>query len=633
MNALVFQMIFNYFLVFILVRSADSLVGYDCGRPHPNGTIVSLLEVDECRTPKEEPSHHIVHLELLERPREVTVNVLACRVEIDYVIKNKKYRSFGEQRRAVNNRFFLPIDLVACLDMQVNRKFQFQNNHYYNLTPAVTNSRLLRFINGPGLEESSTSPFGTGKDGNYNNRVYIHIAFKLYSVTLDLLENKILLPTGTSCKYNELSCVDDDGYNNYWSPLFHRGCSSLPFSVVYRGTAEKFQSSGNSNAYVLNYKQKRITLFIHARHDACNSTVYQTEHPRLIIKEISAIIYSENINNLSSIINNVSPYYTISNAKEDVSGTYIKLNYEKCKRKEQTLRAAILNAYKNPNLLAYSLMGKPGYSALIRGEAAHLFRCTPVPVHQRTTGTCYMELPVTANDEPVYLEPRTRTITSEGTEITCNNETAAMYRIQNKWYALEPHPVHTPSPRTLTPNMLPWGRPSAEYASKDATTKINGIANITVNGEKPLSDIQPRITPVKIVIVLILLGYGLTATKRLIQLRRAHSRSVHPTTPPYTRVVLLHRNEMSMPTRRAVKFPRQSTYLPARITRLSITPTPNDDYKNEPLDLQPITRRLHPDTPVHEPPAHLRAELAALSRGLDRLEERINKCTHPMHSS
>lgn len=61
---------------------------------------------------------------------------------------------------------------------------------------------------------------------------------------------------------------------------------------------------------------------------------------------------------------------------------------------------------KDPSAFAYALRGTPGYSARMRGEAAMLFRCTPVPARLRITGDCYQELPVTVDDKPVYLQPK-----------------------------------------------------------------------------------------------------------------------------------------------------------------------------------------------------------------------------------
>lgn len=115
-------------------------------------------------------------------------------------------------------------------------------------------------------------------------------------------------------------------------------------------------------------------------------------------------------------------------------------------------------AYSDPSSFAYSLVGTPGYSAHIRGEAAQVFRCTPVPARRRITGDCFMELPVTINNKPMYLQPKTRTITAKGTEITCDPFTTAMYHIKDKWYELTSDAHKTaPTPDILRQNSLPWG--------------------------------------------------------------------------------------------------------------------------------------------------------------------------------
>ena len=56
----------------------------------------------------------------------------------------------------------------------------------------------------------------------------------------------------------------------------------------------------------------------------------------------------------------------------------------------------------------------------------------PVPVQPRFTGTCFLELPVTANDAPMYLLLKTRTLSVKDMEITYDPETGAMYQIKEQ---------------------------------------------------------------------------------------------------------------------------------------------------------------------------------------------------------
>lgn len=109
---------------------------------------------------------------------------------------------------------------------------------------------------------------------------------------------------------------------------------------------------------------------------------------------------------------------------------------QECLEKEKVLRTLMTLAYHDPASFAYSLVGTPGYSARVREEAAQIFRCIALPARRRITGDCYAELPVTIDGEPMYLQPRTRTITAKGTEKACDPLTTAMYRIKNIWHEI-----------------------------------------------------------------------------------------------------------------------------------------------------------------------------------------------------
>jgi len=161
-------------------------------------------------------------------------------------------------------------------------------------------------------------------------------------IVVGIYPNKV---SGTLCSYRELSCVDEDGYFNYWSPLFYNGCKVQQHSLVYQGTVDKLQSKSKSISYVFSHKEWELKLF-HARHDACNSNIYQTEHPRLLIKENSELEPLRNINNLSYIVNTVLPHYIVSDANLDIKINYLNSVLNKYTRKESELRNAVLNACK-----------------------------------------------------------------------------------------------------------------------------------------------------------------------------------------------------------------------------------------------------------------------------------------------
>lgn len=451
-------MILPISLLILLVRLCDTLIGYDCEIPFGNGTTVSLLEPDACGPHDGAPVLRDVYVELLHHPRFIDVTILSCRIEIDHVINKSSHKNTRVEPN--NKRHYFPITLPSCRYLHAYGELQLGNFSFRNLTARKVNSRSIPLDEGnddiPSRQETAAA------------NTYVHITFKQYTVKVDTLINKISLPIGTACVYTNLECTDEEGYQNFWSPVFYEGCEQLSQSIIYRGIAKGLQSAGQSDAYALHYGNGQILLFVRTQHDACNITVFQTEHPRLVLREISYEYMKSKkiVNKLRSIVYHHTYNYISNNNSQNVRDAYLSVSLNKCTKREMELRTSIAIVDKDPSLLAYTLMGTPGYTARVRGEAAQLLRCTPVPARLRPTGTCFRELPVTINEKPMYLQPKTRIITTKGTEIACDPLTAAMYRIKSQWYTLTPEAVKImTAPSTLRPGSLSWGRDLATHTS------------------------------------------------------------------------------------------------------------------------------------------------------------------------
>jgi len=215
-----------------------------------------------------------------------------------------------------------------------------------------------------------------------------------------------------------------------------------------------------------------MLFFIRSRHEICNITVYQPEHPQLVLR----IVNNDYLKNHKSInkmrlfvLGSTNNYINIISTAPNVKYVYMSILLSKCNNKAVELRTALSTAYLDTSLFAYTLTGTPGYSIRLRGEAAQLFRCTPVPTRPRNTGECYQELPVTVNGRPMYLKPRTRVVTAEATETDCDPLTSAMYSIKNQWYVLTPALKESGQiPERIQPESLPWKSDSSDN-DKDVT--------------------------------------------------------------------------------------------------------------------------------------------------------------------
>lgn len=85
----------------------------------------------------------------------------------------------------------------------------------------------------------------------------------------------------------------------------------------------------------------------------------------------------------------------------------------------------IFLAVINPNEFAYSIGGGPGYTGMLMGEVIYITRCNPVLVSRRPT-----ELPITYNNQSMFMSPTYHSILSKGQEITCNNILGVQYYLE-----------------------------------------------------------------------------------------------------------------------------------------------------------------------------------------------------------
>jgi len=131
------QMIFKLFSVIILIRLAKALVGYDCSGPHPNSTLISLLETDQCKDPEEKIILHGVQLELLQLPEFTNINVLACRIELDNVVMIAKILN------PVAALYIKTIDFIFPLAYPTAFTCTLMGNFNSKILPMITSRWML----------------------------------------------------------------------------------------------------------------------------------------------------------------------------------------------------------------------------------------------------------------------------------------------------------------------------------------------------------------------------------------------------------------------------------------------------------------------------------------------------------
>ncbi|CAB0031913.1 unnamed protein product [Trichogramma brassicae] len=115
-------------------------------------------------------------------------------------------------------------------------------------------------------------------------------------------------------------------------------------------------------------------------------------------------------------------------------------------------------------------MKDEGYTGVVAAEVLHIVKCTRVEVHIRKTNECYEQLPVSYNNETLFLSPRTRILVGNGKQITCEGRMPSMFKIGEQWYRSLPDIIDAPQPEILAPREMPkW-----KYVSPESLA-IGGI--------------------------------------------------------------------------------------------------------------------------------------------------------------
>ena len=469
--------------------------------------------------------------------------------------------------------------------MHAYGKLQVGENFLSDLFINSVNSRLITLQDANGSGDLSSNDLKS----RVHIKSYINIVYKHYSIKVDLLSNKISLPTGTICKYTQLECVDEEGYHNFWSPLFRKGCSRWARPIVYLGMAKKIQSKNLPTAYRLTHGSRQIIFFVHANHNVCNATVSQTEHPLFVTREVDEnyLKKRKKINKFYSLIF-VKPFQYVTDINLSMKDVYTEIGANRCHEKDAILRNSMALAHKDPSLFAYTLTGKPGYSARIRGEAAQLFQCTPVPAKPRTTGDCFIELPVTVDGDPMFLQPKTREISTRGTEIECDPLTTAMYKIKNQWYALTPTLKNlTRIPRALQPNSMPWGFDSTEDSIVEDLEDHSASQEITTQ----------HVNRIFMIVLTICAIMSLAFVAIFLKGRKSRSRGQSSKEPPSYKI-LHHVHELPNSQEYAqdsVQLQRSSLEIPSgnSLTGLSLTDLPTRRLKELRLAYRDLEERIY----------------------------------------
>ncbi|KYN01911.1 hypothetical protein ALC62_07286 [Cyphomyrmex costatus] len=479
------------FLLSLVIQVTEVLLGYDCGGSSFNSTTISLLDVGECHAPNDKPNTTAVYLQLLQTAEYAETLVHTCRIEIDRHIMYCGMHSHVSLVQGSHRKYLVDIDQTTCHKIHATRSFSYgQSTPIVDLHPNSTNYRSLTLAGSIAIDETCHGVQYSDPYGTWNNVIVeasIYITYKGYRTTTKSSQDLIILRSGTHCKILDLTCIDEDGANVFWSPLPDNSCKFHSYDELYQGTATKIIDSNSRYpvVYFLTSEDTTFALSKKSERVICGFTLIQTEHPKLIIVETTrdnpfATKHRILTNNLDTFTYINSKFiYVEKHIKNQVQALYQNMIYQKCQLEQQVIRNALSLAHIRPDLFAHHLMKGSGYMALIAGEVAHLMKCIPIEVIRRSTQNCYLELPVTFNNQSVFLTPKTRVITKAGTIVDCNPLMPVMYSMQGGWISLTPLPAAVTPPQILEPLSQPeWHYTDTEYLASSGIYSESDLARL-----------------------------------------------------------------------------------------------------------------------------------------------------------
>ncbi|CAB0028037.1 unnamed protein product [Trichogramma brassicae] len=127
----------------------------------------------------------------------------------------------------------------------------------------------------------------------------------------------------------------------------------------------------------------------------------------------------------------------------------------KCELERKVIENTLSIATTQPAEVARKIMKSQGWTGIVRGEIIYLVKCLRVMTELRKTDDCYEQLPVTFQNQSMFLAPRTRILVANGKEVQCDGRLPPMFKLGDQWYRSIPHIVPAATPEILAPKMTP----------------------------------------------------------------------------------------------------------------------------------------------------------------------------------
>lgn len=304
--------------------------------------------------------------------------------------------------------------------------------------------------------------FSDGQVNYHNVIVQYTVALTLRDFNTPVIASRdSILIEGLRCDFSKEYCIDSKHGQSFWVNNKDQACYKDKYDVLFEGIATKgiIQNSAtgqNETVYSVVDKDIMFALQIKGATEICSTYGLQTEHPRLFIVQYAqghALFTKKDTNtrnlDLATYINSKF-VYTERHIRGEMERLYLDLLTKICETERDLLRTQLNFSKLDPSAFAYVRQNSPEFTGIVLGEVVFIIKCIPVIVKVRPTTVCYNELPVTANNQSLFMTPRNHLLQPHGTVVDCNTMFQPAYFLDDRWYALHPTLVTMEKPEMLS---------------------------------------------------------------------------------------------------------------------------------------------------------------------------------------
>lgn len=459
----------------------SALVAFDCRTEDINKTSISLVQLPECSSSLSKPEIERRHLVITQTEQKRRVDVSRCLVTLRHLIyRCGKYSD--TPRRIYSEIFHMPREECVRLITTNEMILPGQNPSWHNFgkSSGVSKYSYQSFGSFEGSTWSSnckgsqTLSVGSSRYEWANRITEIEVAYGTSSALLEVDTGRLAFPNGERCDFRAEYCQTASYGDVYWKRDIPVCSSESPKVVVYKGLGELVTARSKNNRTEMfiqvhheNY-DFQIKMEIEAKASICGFPSHHTEHPDLFVTLLDlnspafpnlSEVTAENVNLVSYI--NSKLVYAIRHTKEQVERLYDIFHQERCALQNRITQNLQTLALLSPREFAYQYFGKPGYTAVTRGEVIYAAQCKPVPVVPLPLDprACYNEMVVSYENQTWFMSPRTRILIPEGTIIPCSAEFSPMYYLRGQWVSQSPLGLTS----VRDPRIIQYEEPNFEF--------------------------------------------------------------------------------------------------------------------------------------------------------------------------